>query len=454
MDAWTVVDRAAPLARLKALLTEFDAHQHDPAYKRGIYVCGASGTGKSHAVRAAIAATQYDAVWYTAGDVRNPAAIEALAKSQVGRCSIEALLHGRTARRLAIVMDDVDCMLNGDKGGVNALIRLIRPKKTKKQRQEPSTLNPVVCIGNARADKKIKELMKVCHVIDWPSLTCSETEALAAALFPAAWSTRAAAYSRGDVRVLYRLRRWHERTDAEALLALLQTAPTYRTAKDVTAALLAEPHALAEHNVMMNDTDRTSVGLLWHENVVDELDRWPVSKERAVALYLEQLDHLCVADYVDRVTFQKQIWQFNEMSSLIKTFCNQHVFHEHKRALESATTTAVAKRRRTSQDIRFTKVLTKYSTEYNNTLFLQKMCHRLAMDKKDLIAFFHASTTRTADPAWVAAMDQHEISKLDVQRMYRYMDKFVHADATTVDDCVIDSFDVPADADADPDADE
>ena len=40
------------------------------------------------------------------------------------------------------------------------------------------------------------------------------------------------------------------------------------------------------------------------------------------------------------------------------------------------------------QDVRFTKVLTKYSTEYNNSLFIQNLCKQLNMDKKDLFSYF------------------------------------------------------------------
>ena len=39
-------------------------------------------------------------------------------------------------------------------------------------------------------------------------------------------------------------------------------------------------------------------------------------------------------------------------------------------------------------DVRFTKVLTKYSTEYNNSLFFQNLCKQLNMDKKDLFSYF------------------------------------------------------------------
>ena len=36
-------------------------------------------------------------------------------------------------KRIVIVMDDIDGMNSGDKGGINTLIKLIRHKKTKKQ---------------------------------------------------------------------------------------------------------------------------------------------------------------------------------------------------------------------------------------------------------------------------------------------------------------------------------
>ena len=49
-------------------------------------------------------------------------------------------------RKIVILMDEIDGMNNGDKGGINALIKLIRQKKTQKQRLESMTLNPIICI--------------------------------------------------------------------------------------------------------------------------------------------------------------------------------------------------------------------------------------------------------------------------------------------------------------------
>ena len=57
----------------------------------------------------------------------------------------------------------------------------------------------------------------------------------------------------------------------------------------------------------MNETDRTIVGLLWHENIVDCLGKIPDKK--AFPFYKEILENICFSDYIDRITFQKQIWQ-------------------------------------------------------------------------------------------------------------------------------------------------
>ena len=68
---------------------------------------------------------------------------------------------------------------------------------------------------------------------------------------------------------------------------------------------------------------------------------------KTIPIYNEILNNICFSDYIDRITFQKQIWVFNEMSSLIKTFYNNSIFHNN------------FKKFKIPNEIRFTKVLTK-----------------------------------------------------------------------------------------------
>ena len=59
-----------------------------------------------------------------------------------------------------------------------------------------------------------------------------------------------------------------------------------------------------------------------------------MDKSISIPFYINQLDNICFADYIDRITFQKQIWQFNEMSSLIKTFNNNKTSHSIQSMME------------------------------------------------------------------------------------------------------------------------
>ena len=126
---------------------------------------------------------------------------------------------------------------------------------------------------------------------------------------------------------------------------------------------------------------------------------------------------------MDRITFQKQIWQFNEMTSLIKTFYNNKLYHEHFKK----------KPKFNPQEVRFTKVLTKYSTEYNNYLFIQNLCFTLGMDQKDLFTFFYNLRNEKSEEEIQIYLENYEINKLDINRMFRYLDKHSTLNITDID---------------------
>ena len=50
----------------------------------------------------------------------------------------------KNVKKIAIVMDEIDGMNSGDKGGINTLIKIIRPKKTKKQKLEEISSVPIM----------------------------------------------------------------------------------------------------------------------------------------------------------------------------------------------------------------------------------------------------------------------------------------------------------------------
>jgi hypothetical protein len=146
--------------------------------------------------------------------------------------------------------------------------------------------------------------------------------------------------------------------------------------------------------------------LLWHENSIDLIQKM----KKKIPLYYTLLQEICFADYLDRIMFQKQLWGFNEMSFLLKTFYMNYLFHQE------APTSKIT-------EVRFTKVLTKYSNEYNNNGFIQKMCTELCMDKKDLFHYMQSLKPSHTDIQIAQLLENTEITLLDVQRIYRYMNK-------------------------------
>ncbi len=420
---------------IKTILKEFELNKNNLLFKRGIYIYGDPGTGKTTFITNILKKLDYDIIKYDTGDIRNTAVIEDITKHKMADKNVMSLFN-KKVKKLAIIMDEIDGMNNGDKGGINSLIKLIRPKKTKKQKLEKTTMIPIICIGNYRVDKKIRELMKVCNVIELKTPTQSQLLHICNELLVDVnneTKLNIASYSQGDLRKLTNIINLHKNKpecfNNEILTNIFQIKLYNDDTKKITKKLINQPFSLNDHNNIMNETDRTSVGLLWHENIIDVIEK--LDKTISIPFYIKQLDNICFADYIDRITFQKQIWQFNEMSSLVKTFKNNKYYHESILSTKS-------KKPSLQTEVRFTKVLTKYSTEFNNSNFIQTLCQKLCMDKKDLFGFFIELKNMYNDEQIEKMLSDYEIKDTEINRLFRYIEKFIKVDATGITDKEID----------------
>ena len=428
-----MLNREEDFNKIKEILLDFEKSKNDLTTKKGIYVYGEPGSGKSTFVVNVLKELNYDIIKYDAGDIRNKSIIDTITKHNMSDKNIMSLFH-KKVKKIAIIMDEIDGMNNGDKGGINSLIKIIRPKKTKKQRLEDVTLNPIICIGNYHIDKKIKELMKVCHVIELKTPNRIQMSNVINKLMPnidETVKTNIITFTQGDLRkfsTIYDLYKSKQNVLNANIIKNIFLMKSYNDdTRKITKKLINTPYSFDEHLTIMNETDRTIVGLLWHENIIDVISK--VKKEDAIPFYLNILDNMCFADYIDRITFQKQIWQFNEMSSLIKTFKNNAIYHK----------TFQKKPKFNPSEVRFTKVLTKYSTEYNNSIFIQNLCQQLCMDKKDVFAFFLDIKNKYSDAELASLFENYEITKLDINRIYRYLEKYTKENAEDGNDSTSES---------------
>ncbi len=399
----------------------FEKNKTNVLTRRGIYVYGSPGSGKSWFVKTILKKLDYDIISFDAGDVRNKSIIDNITNNNMSDTNIISLFH-KKKRKIAVIMDEIDGMNGGDKGGINSLIKLIRPKKTKKQKIEASTMIPIICIGNYHIDKKITEMMKVCTTIELKTPTPVQVNKIVNLIMPTlddVLRNNMVTFIQGDLKKLastYNIYINQQSILKNKIIATLFQPKSYNEdTKQITKKILNNKYNINDHIILMNETDRTSVGLLFHENIIDPLSCIP--KDIAIPFYINILNNVCFADYVDRVTFQKQIWIFNEMSSLIKTFYNHKLWNEMEKSKSIQFN---------PEKVRFTKVLTKYSTEYNNMLFIQNLCRQLSMDKKDVFSYFVFLRNKheIEEIYEIFDNDNYNINKLDINRIYRYLDSY------------------------------
>lgn len=397
-------------------LNDFESNKHDiKNYKRGFYISGDPGSGKTHFITAFLKELNYDILHYTASDVRNKTTIEKLTNHNMSSVNVISMFH-KKKKKLAIVMDEIDGLNNGDKGGISALISIIRQKKTKKQQNEIISNNAIFCISTNEMDKKLKELINVTHhyklqkpnTFQMKSIICRSCPDVSNEIHD-----HVVSLSQNDLNKFHSLYRVYMKNQSHFVDIVTREVFSKKSitelSKDVVRTFLHKNIPMNMYQQNMNENDRTIIALLWHENVCDVLEN--INTVKNLRTYTKILDNICYGDYVDRITFQKQIWQFNELSSYIKIMYNNYLIHNVYKNVKKIPL----------KEIRFTKVLTKYSTEYNNYTFFQSISNTLMIDKKDLICYFqHVKENHIEDSVTLT----HNITTQDISRIYRYMDQY------------------------------
>ncbi len=111
--------------------------------ERGVLLSGPPGIGKTTLAHLVSRAAGYDVIEFNASDCRSATQMKELFEN--------AVRSGVVGRRRVIIMDEVDGMSSGDRGGVGELAALIRVSGF-----------PIICIANERSSPKLKPIVNAC----------------------------------------------------------------------------------------------------------------------------------------------------------------------------------------------------------------------------------------------------------------------------------------------------
>jgi hypothetical protein len=369
LDFSPFLERTQLKKEISTFLTDFYGNQG----KRSMWVYGSSGVGKTTLIKQTLKELNYDMIYYNSAHTRNKNMIEEMNSNLASPVNVYSMFFGKP-KPIVVVMDELESMNLMDKHGIGALLQLIKPKKNEKT----TTTVPIICISNECEDKRLKEMRKQSVSLYMRPPTNQQVNKIFKHFVGKA--TEVHSYINGDLHKLNLLLRYMAHipskdvtNDVKTYFAISQETIHQENVKHLCHKFLRHSHSFHDHSFLIHETDRTSLALLYHENIADVYQTHIQNSKHHVFDYLTQIRNMSYADYMDRITFQKQIWIFNEMSSLIKTMYNHYLFHK-------------LPKEKISDDMRFTKILTKYSSEYNNYTFMQSVCGRLMCDERDVYA--------------------------------------------------------------------
>ena len=88
----TLLIRDEISANIRSFLLDFENSRHDLTQKRGVYLCGGSGCGKTEFIKNILKSIDYDAVLFDAGDIRNKGVIESMTRPNMSNANIMSTL--------------------------------------------------------------------------------------------------------------------------------------------------------------------------------------------------------------------------------------------------------------------------------------------------------------------------------------------------------------------------
>ena len=391
----------------------------DEKYKRGIYIYGDSGIGKTKFMINLLKELNYDVIYYDNSIIRNKSLIDNIGSQNLSNSNVYSMFTNKP-KKIVIVIDDIDGMNYGDKNGIISLIKLIRIKKTKKQKLENLTNNPIICINNKNNDKKILELMKVCHVFELKNPSNIQLLNIVNNLLPSIFRYKEYENVLIKKNILDFLNNnlisinkilFYEKND----IIYKKFYENYKTnisesnenIKIITKDFLENEYTFDKINNIL-ESDRTILSLLFHENIIQILG------SNNLNTYLKILENFIFSDYIDRIIFQKQIWQLTEMNYIIKLFQNNNILTSNNLL-----------KKINLEDIIFTKILTKYSSEYNNYIFIYNLLQSFLIDKKDVLTLFYNLHKNFDTNDIIYKLENYNITKLEIIRIVKLINQLI-----------------------------
>jgi len=352
-----------------------------------VFLYGPPGIGKTTLAHRALEDAGLRVVEWNASQHRHKAAVSEALEPLLQSSNITDYFHEKGHRSLGIILDEIDGMSVGDKGGLSELLRLVKEYKGS---------NTIVCISNEWQEKRYAGFLRWCKALQITTPTSSDimpviisvlgdngidTEELKI-LADELQTTHC-----GDLRkITQSLREMgpeykRGRMSLTEMRRILREGPIERSSLGTNRVRRSETIKTALNNLLtgnmdtmaeipLNNNDLNLAGLHLHESMPKWLSKNEKNTYNAFSIYSELMNPITKSDRLDYFTFFYQHWSLFSVTYQVKLQSVNIKLFEGEDPVLKTDNSAV---KWNDGDMAYTSVLSKQSWLYNQFRYLCEM---------------------------------------------------------------------------------
>ena len=339
-----------------------------------LYVYGENGIGKTTIIKNILHSLKYNVNYIDCN--QNQLTLEELINITDNKDVYSMFFNN--VQKNALIMDNINYYLYNDKSYFNNLVKLLKKNKIHK-------FIHFIFINTLHEEKKFTELSKLSYCLKINPPTTIQLKNIIYKLYPKILDFENNTliidniityldykfYKILNIEYFYNNNLIELKFDTHTRTSNNSNFNINNNIKILTKNLLQYKYNLQNLDII-NYSDRTSLSLLLHENIIKLFNNNLTHNE--LKIYKKILDNFIFCDCIDKNIFLYQIWQLNDITYIIKIFYNNFILWEHNLLKNIG-----------QENIIFTKILTKYSSEYNNFNFIFNNTQLYCTNKKTLL---------------------------------------------------------------------
>lgn len=361
------------------------AKKPSPRTPSSLFLYGPPGIGKTTLARAALEHAGYRVVEWNASQHRHKAAVEESLIPLLNSRNVADYFRPEGPRNLGVILDEIDGMSVGDKGGLTELVRILK---------EYNGDNAIICISNEWMEKKFQQFMKICGTFAISAPTVEDVTHLIKAQFGTEQCPKESeihtlasdllAVHGGDLRKILQSVR-EIKTDmisgkikADEVRATIEVgladahalgSNRIRRAETIKSAVgqLLRGSLDMKAEVPLNNNDLNLAGLHLHETLPIWIKKYIGNNIRGYTMYKSCFQTILASDRLDYYTFFFQHWTLFPITYQAKL---QNV---NEKLFGPTGIDDGASAEWTDDKMEYTAVLSKQSMLYNQFRYLCEM---------------------------------------------------------------------------------